>query len=125
LGSRLPLEIPTDHIHFGKHTWGTLSLSENELKFVPNEGTSSNLHSYFSTARQNLLRVSTGSWPSSASTTPAILTTTIHFKQKTSIGKKFSTQLDLPNIVLLLRYVHQPQPIPHDSQEGRSPTRVY
>ena len=124
LDSQLPCEIHTDHIHFAKHTWGTLTLSAHELKFVPAEDSSHGAHSYFSTPRANVIRVSTGSWSSSTSTSPAILTATIHFRQKTSVGTKFSTKLDLPNILVLLRYVHQPQPNPTDSPEGGGESRA-
>jgi len=125
LAAQLPFQVLTNHSHLGKHTSGTLTLAEDELRFAPNGSACPDSNSCFATPRQNILRVSTGSWTSSSSTSPALLATTIHFKQNTSLGTKFSTQLDLPTIVLLLRYVHQPRATPDVSQEGGNRTRAH
>jgi hypothetical protein len=105
----VPIDAPIEYIRSGKHFLGTLVLSKDDLRFLEDRETPSKLAYDFKTSPGNISHLSLGSWVSSNSAHPEDVVVTIHFRQKTAVGSKLPARMDLPTMMILLKYIRQTQ----------------
>jgi hypothetical protein len=104
-----PITLSVEYLRSGNHVPGKLILSHDDLRFLQESGVGSNVAYDFKTPPVNLSHLTTGSRGAAHSSHPQNLTATIHFKQKTSVGSKFTVQIDVPSTVVLLLYIREAQ----------------
>jgi hypothetical protein len=104
-----PIEAPIEYIHSGKRLLGTLALGRDDLSFVEDRDKGSKVAYDFKTSPRNISHLSLGNWVTSNSNHPENVVVTIHFRQKTAVGNKLTARMDLPTLVILIRYIQPNQ----------------
>ncbi len=97
-----PIEVAVDHRHSpGVCFPGTLVLGNDSFEFRENEK-----HSFRISPKQikNLSLTSIGHGDKSD---PHYVNETIHFRQKTAVGGKMTIRVDVPTILILVKYLAQ------------------
>jgi len=97
-----PIEIPVDHRHSSGACFpGALILSNDSFEFRENEK-----HNFKISARQirNLQLTSIGLGDKSD---PRYLNETIFFAEKTKVGGKMTVRIDVPAVLILVKYLAQ------------------
>jgi hypothetical protein len=97
-----PIEVPVDHRHSsGVCSPGTLVLQRDSFEFRENEK-----HSFKISPKQikELRLTSIGHGDKSD---PRYMNETIHFKQKTAAGGKMTIRVDVPTIMILVKYLER------------------
>jgi hypothetical protein len=105
----VPIEAPIEYIRSSKHFLGTLVLSKDELRFLEDRETGSKVAYDFKTSPGNISHLSLGSWVASDSAHPQNVVATIHFRKKTAVGSKFPARMDLPTMMILIKFLRQTQ----------------
>jgi hypothetical protein len=97
-----PIEVPVDHRHSsGACLPGTLVLANDLFEFRENEK-----HSFKISPKQ-IREISLTSVGHGDKSDPHYLNETIHFKQKTAVGGKMTIRVDVPTILILVKYLEQ------------------
>jgi len=104
-----PIKAPIEYIHSGKRLLGSLVLSKDDLRFLEDRETGSKVAYDFKTSPGNISHLSLGSWTASNAAHPENVVVAIHFRQKTAVGSKLPARMDLPTMMLLIKYIRQTQ----------------
>ena len=100
-----PIILSVEYVRSGTHVPGILTLGRDDLKFLQKGGVDSKVAFDFKTLPANLSHLTTGNTVASHSSHPEYVVVTVHFKQKTPVGRKFTVQVDLPTTATLLQYL--------------------
>jgi len=104
-----PIEAPIEYIHSGKHFLGTLVLSKDDLRFLEDRDKGSKVAYDFKTSPENISHLSFGNWVASDAAHPENIVVAIHFRRKTAVGSKLPARMDLPTMMILIKYMRQTQ----------------
>ncbi len=102
-----PIETPIEYIRSGKSFVGTLVLSHDDLKFVEDRDKGSKVAYDFKTSPENIGYLSLGNWLAADGGHPENVVVTIHFRRKTAIGGKLAARMDVPTMLILIKYMQQ------------------
>jgi hypothetical protein len=98
-----PVDVPVEYLRGGQKYSGTLSVGGETLAFHGDPQARAGQAFDFHTPAANVIRLSPGQ---AASSTPGHLeklALTIHFREKTTVGRKFNMRVDMHGAVELVR----------------------
>jgi hypothetical protein len=104
-----PIETPIEYIRSGRHFLGTLVLNHDDLRFVEDRDKGSKVAYDFKTSPENIRHLSLGNWLAADVGHPENVVVTIHFRRKTAVGSKLAARMDMPTMLILIKYIQQTQ----------------
>ncbi len=102
-----PIETPIEYIRSGKYFLGTLILRQDDLRFVEDRDKGSKVAYDFKTSRENISHLSLGNWLAADAGHPENVVVTTHFRRKTAVGSKLAARMDVPTMLILIKYIQQ------------------
>lgn len=100
----VPMELPVEHRHSsGRTSGGTFVLAADSFEFREDEK-----HSFKISPKQ-IKEISLTNIGHGDKSDPRYMNETIHFKEKTAVGGKMTIHVDVPSIMILVKYLAQTQ----------------
>jgi hypothetical protein len=100
----VPIEVPVEHRHAsGRTLSGTLVLGNDSFEFRENDNEKHNFK--ILPAQINELRLTSVGHGDKSD--PRFMNQTIHFTEKTNVGRKMTIRVDVPTVMTLVKYLAQ------------------